>query len=96
MASATPGMFSYINYSKADAWAVGSIAYELLTEDGNPFYRTITNNKLRNTTYSDEDLPKLSENIPEIISRLVYDLLAKNPSKVCVLFVPVNNNVIMI
>uniref|UniRef100_A0A1B6E368 non-specific serine/threonine protein kinase n=1 Tax=Clastoptera arizonana TaxID=38151 RepID=A0A1B6E368_9HEMI len=81
VACANPGMFSYINYSKTDAWAAGSIAYELLTDNGNPFYRSNTKDNLRNTTYSNEDLPQFSDNVPNIISRLVYDLLARNPSE---------------
>lgn len=74
-------MFSYINYSKADAWAVGTIGYEILTDIGNPFYKT-NKNSLRNTTYVEEDLPVFGEEVPDVIVRLIQALLVRNPSKV--------------
>lgn len=82
VALATPGVFSSIDYSKSDAWAVGAIAYEILSERGNPFYRSNKDSFiLRNTTYTEEELPKLDDEVPEIIARLIYKLLAKNTSK---------------
>ncbi|KAK2851853.1 hypothetical protein Q5P01_008129 [Channa striata] len=38
--TAVPGRAVVIDYSKADAWAVGAIAYEIFGED-NPFYRAL-------------------------------------------------------
>ena len=35
--NAEPGIFSSIDYSKADVWSAGSIAYELFGAP-NPFY----------------------------------------------------------
>ncbi|XP_075211736.1 PTEN-induced putative kinase 1 [Lycorma delicatula] len=82
VALATPGVFSYIDYSKSDAWAVGSIAYEILSEHGNPFYRSKKDSSfLRNTTYSEEELPTLGDDVPEIIARLIYSLLSRTTSK---------------
>lgn len=80
--SAVPGLFSYIDYSKSDVWAVGSIAYELLSDVGNPFYHTGKNQQvLRNTSYSEEELPPVTEEVPEVIARLVYSLLTRSPAK---------------
>lgn len=82
VACATPGLFTYIDYSKSDAWAVGTIAYELLTDLGNPFYRSVSGASLRNTTYSDSDLPAMGETVPPVIVKLVQGLLARNPNQV--------------
>ncbi|XP_039282658.1 serine/threonine-protein kinase PINK1, mitochondrial [Nilaparvata lugens] len=84
VALAEPGVFSYIDYSKADAWAAGSIAYEILSEHGNPFYRTQANAKqaLKNTTYAEADLPDLDPTeVPPIMARLIQSLLARKTSK---------------
>ncbi|KAG8244597.1 positive regulation of cristae formation [Homalodisca vitripennis] len=82
VACATPGLFTYIDYSKSDAWAVGTIAYELMSEQGNPFYRSASTGAiLRNTSYTDTDLPPLDDAVPPVVSRLVHDLLARNPNQ---------------
>lgn len=86
VACATPGLFSYIDYTKADAWAVGSIAYELLSDGGNPFYHSVSGDTLRNTTYVEADLPQLDDLVPPIIVQLVHALLARKPSQVCLDF----------
>ena len=39
VANASPGLFSFIDYSKADIWAAGTLAYEVFGLD-NPFYHT--------------------------------------------------------
>lgn len=85
VACATPGLFTYIDYSKSDAWAVGTIAYELLSDLGNPFYRSVSGASLRNTTYSDSDLPAMGETVPPVIVKLVQGLLARNPNQVSVI-----------
>lgn len=74
VASATPGMFSYVNYSKSDAWTLGTIAYELFGME-NPFYNTV-----RNTRYNVAELPVLDARVPEIVRRLVAKLLEPEPS----------------
>ncbi|GLH13594.1 RAC serine/threonine-protein kinase [Gryllus bimaculatus] len=81
VACAEAGPFSYLNYSKSDAWAVGAIAYEIFGEK-NPFY-SVSHDKplLRNTTYNDEDLPPLPDSIPSVLTNLVAGLLIRNTSK---------------
>lgn len=84
----TPGTFSVLNYSKSDLWAAGTIAYEIFGLC-NPFYVCNGNSdkKLVNTTYKEEELPELSEEIPIIIRSLIKNLLKRNPKKVCFIFV---------
>lgn len=78
----TPGTFSVLNYTKADLWAAGAIAYEIFGCK-NPFYEnTKTSKKLRNTDYNEEDLPDLPEDIPRVIRALVKNLLRRNTSRV--------------
>ena len=80
--SKEPGTFSVLNYTKSDLWACGTIAYEIFGMT-NPFYLNNNNEQqLRNTTYTKNDLPKLSNNIPFIVRSLIYNLLEKNPNKV--------------
>lgn len=77
-------MFSSIDYSKADVWTIGTIAYEIFTKR-NPFYRYKNQTEkevLRNSTYTDDMLPELPTEVPAVISRLIHALLARNPSKV--------------
>ena len=50
---AEPGRNSVLDYSKADLWAAGALAYEIFGEE-NPFY-----GQLDARYYSDEDLPSL-------------------------------------
>jgi len=73
VANATPGLFSFIDYSKADVWAAGTLAYEIFGLE-NPFY-----NGLDSRTYRSEELPSLSEKVPIVIENLVKYLLEKNP-----------------
>ncbi|XP_065219341.1 serine/threonine-protein kinase Pink1, mitochondrial [Planococcus citri] len=83
VATAQAGMFSTIDYSKSDIWTVGTLAYEIFT-GMNPFYKQITKEQgtvLRNTTYTDDMLPELPAEVPSLISRLVRNMLAKNPAK---------------
>lgn len=78
----TPGTFSVLNYSKADLWAVGTIAYEIFGSQ-NPFYRNNVKrgSALNNMTYSEKDLPKLDTSIPKIMKLLIKNLLSRNPNK---------------
>ena len=50
---AEPGLRSVLDYTKADVWAAGALAYEIFGE-GNPFYAD-----LDARFYSDQDLPNL-------------------------------------
>ena len=81
MACATPGRFTTINYSKADVWAVGTIAYQLFGSK-NPFYEEGSSFGLKTTSYKDEELPSLSEATPPVIAQLIRELLLRNPSQV--------------
>ncbi|XP_034237683.1 serine/threonine-protein kinase PINK1, mitochondrial [Thrips palmi] len=91
VACAEPGPFNYINYSKADVWAVGTLSYQLFGMD-NPFHRignqtgtTAKNGKgatfLLSSSYSECDLPPLPGDVPPIIVKLVQEMLARSPSK---------------
>jgi PTEN induced putative kinase 1 len=73
-----PGTFSVLNYAKADLWAAGAIAYEIFGS-ANPFYGQ---NKLKNVTYKEQDLPKLPDEVPTVIQSLIGNLLKRNPNKV--------------
>lgn len=81
VACAKPGPFTSINYSKADLWSVGTLAYEIFGQ-GNPFSGQAAQAQLHNRTYSDEELPALPDEIPAPLRSLVYAILARNPSKV--------------
>lgn len=83
MVTARPGTFGYINYSKADVWAVGAMAYEIFS-GSNPFYSYERGKPplLRNTTYKEENLPALNSEIPLIIRTLIHSLLQKSTSEV--------------
>merc|ERR1712156_678909 len=73
VANATPGLFSFIDYSKADVWSTGTLAYEIFGFE-NPFYHG-----LESRTYKSDELPSLSEKVPIVINNLVKFLLDKNP-----------------
>lgn len=84
---ADPGPFTYINYSKADVWAVGTLAYQLFGVD-NPFHRINhpgQNSKaakfLLSSSYSEADLPPLPDSVPHVVAKLVMEMLSRNPSK---------------
>uniref|UniRef100_A0A8D8WE23 non-specific serine/threonine protein kinase n=1 Tax=Cacopsylla melanoneura TaxID=428564 RepID=A0A8D8WE23_9HEMI len=72
--TATPGLFSFVNYSKSDVWTAGTIAYEIFDLE-NPFYQ-----RARNTSYNVEELPKLDVRVPTMIQRLIAKLLENDPS----------------
>ncbi|CAH1707584.1 serine/threonine-protein kinase Pink1, mitochondrial isoform X1 [Aphis gossypii] len=80
--TARPGTFGHIDYSKADVWAVGAMAYEIFS-GSNPFYSYERGKPplLRNSTYKEEDLPALSSDIPLIIQTLIRSLLQRSTSK---------------
>ena len=51
--NAQPGRSSVLDYTKADLWATGALAYEIFGGD-NPFY-----SQLNSVSYREEDLPPL-------------------------------------
>lgn len=78
MAAAVPGCGVVIDYSKADAWAVGAIAYEILGQS-NPFYGAVG---LESRTYQEKQLPRLPSSVPGDLQLVVQLLLRRNPNKV--------------
>lgn len=59
------------------------MAYEIFS-GSNPFYSYERGKPplLRNTTYVEEDLPALNNEVPIIIRSLIHSLLQKSASKV--------------
>ncbi|XP_004679424.1 PREDICTED: serine/threonine-protein kinase PINK1, mitochondrial [Condylura cristata] len=79
VSTACPGPRVVIDYSKADVWAVGALAYEIFGL-ANPFYgqgRT----HLESRSYQEAQLPALPESAPPDASRLVRSLLQREASK---------------
>lgn len=79
--TAEPGPFARLDFSKSDLWTVGAIAYEIFGTQ-NPFYSSTVRPALLNYDYKEEDLPELSEFVPNIVLALVRNMLRRNPSKV--------------
>lgn len=77
MATAKPGRYSTINYTKSDLWVVGTIAYELFNLV-NPFYDKSLN--LRSSDYDERDLPELGDDVPPLVKKLISCILSRNPS----------------
>ncbi|XP_023167782.2 probable serine/threonine-protein kinase DDB_G0267686 [Drosophila hydei] len=84
-----PGPFTVLNYSKADLWACGALAYEIFGQP-NPFYSTSAGiaraqgeltYSLRNSDYRHEQLPPLCDACPPLMQQLIYNILNPNPSK---------------
>ncbi|XP_006862414.1 PREDICTED: serine/threonine-protein kinase PINK1, mitochondrial [Chrysochloris asiatica] len=79
VSTAQPGPRAVINYSKADAWAVGAIAYELCGL-ANPFYGQGPAH-LESRTYQEAQLPPLPGSVPLETRCLVSSLLQREASK---------------
>lgn len=77
VSTATPGSGVVIDYSKADAWAVGTISYEIFGEQ-NPFYRGLG---LESRTYKEKELPSLPSSVPADMQQVIRLLLRRNPDK---------------
>ncbi|XP_053598735.1 serine/threonine-protein kinase Pink1, mitochondrial [Microplitis demolitor] len=75
--TAEPGPFTSINYTKADLWTAGTIAYEIFGL-ANPFYGDKTGAELKNYTYADSELPDLPETVPSVIAALIKNILSRN------------------
>lgn len=78
MATAVPGCGVVIDYSKADAWAVGAISYEIFGQR-NPFYRA---GGLDSRSYQEKQLPALPSAVPADVQLVIGLLLRRNPRKV--------------
>lgn len=80
--TAVPGPFTNINYTKADLWTAGTIAYEIFGEK-NPFYSGKNETlALKNHNYSEEYSPPLPESVPTVVSALVKYMLSRSLYKV--------------
>ncbi|NXR06879.1 PINK1 kinase, partial [Semnornis frantzii] len=77
--TASPGPGTVIDYSKADAWAVGAIAYEILGL-ANPFYGH-GGSSLESRTYQEEQLPSLPQQVPLEVKQVIKMLLLRDPDK---------------
>lgn len=79
--SAKPGPFTSINYTKADLWTAGTIAYEIFGER-NPFLGSPDRKPvLNNYNYEECNLPSLPDNMPNIVIALIRNMLTRNFSK---------------
>ncbi|XP_071333364.1 serine/threonine-protein kinase PINK1, mitochondrial [Trachinotus anak] len=77
VATAVPGSGVVIDYSKADAWAVGAISYEIFGQR-NPFYRAVG---LESRSYQEKQLPVLPSTVPADVQLVIRLLLRRSPSK---------------
>lgn len=75
--TAVPGRGVVIDYSKADAWAVGAISYEIFGQQ-NPFYRAVG---LESRNYQEKQLPPLPSGVPDDVQLVIRLLLRRNPNK---------------
>ncbi|KAK7490977.1 hypothetical protein BaRGS_00017849 [Batillaria attramentaria] len=72
---AEPGVGVVLDYSLADLWAAGALAYEIFGLR-NPFY-----GPLDARCYSDGDLPELPAEVPDTVRKLVQLMLQRDPSQ---------------
>ncbi|XP_031700506.1 serine/threonine-protein kinase PINK1, mitochondrial [Anarrhichthys ocellatus] len=77
VATAVPGCGVVIDYSKADAWAVGAISYEIFGQP-NPFYRAVG---LESRNYQEKQLPPLPSGVSADVQLVIRFLLSRSPSK---------------
>jgi PTEN induced putative kinase 1 len=79
----TPGLFSVLNYTKSDLWACGAIAYEIFGYH-NPFYPSQHPEYypvLKSSDYVESMLPQMHDDVPQIVRKLIENILQRNPSK---------------
>ncbi|KAM4610261.1 serine/threonine-protein kinase PINK1, mitochondrial [Polymixia lowei] len=77
VATAVPGRGVVIDYSKADAWAVGAISYEIFRQQ-NPFYGA---GGLESRSFQEKQLPPLPASVPADVQHVIRLLLRRNPDK---------------
>ncbi|PIK41648.1 hypothetical protein BSL78_21500 [Apostichopus japonicus] len=65
-----------LDYSKSDAWAIGSIAYQICGME-NPFYQR----GMDSLHYNENSLPRLPEFVSPEFQLVILGLLKKDPSK---------------
>ncbi|XP_046517288.1 serine/threonine-protein kinase PINK1, mitochondrial [Equus quagga] len=79
VSTARPGPRAVIDYSKADAWAVGALTYEIFGLP-NPFYGQ-GRAHLESRSYQEAQLPPLPESVPRDVRQLVRSLLQREAGK---------------
>nr|XP_036855450.1 serine/threonine-protein kinase PINK1, mitochondrial [Manis javanica] len=79
VSTACPGPKAVIDYSKADAWAVGALAYEIFGLP-NPFYGQ-GKAPFESRSYQEAQLPALPMSVPLDMRQLVRSLLQRDVSK---------------
>ncbi|XP_025781152.1 serine/threonine-protein kinase PINK1, mitochondrial [Puma concolor] len=79
VSTACPGPRAVIDYGKADAWAVGALAYEIFGLS-NPFYGQ-GRAHLESRSYQEVQLPALPKSVPLEARQLVRSLLQREASK---------------
>ncbi|XP_036888923.1 serine/threonine-protein kinase PINK1, mitochondrial [Sturnira hondurensis] len=79
VSTACPGPRVVVDYSKADAWAVGALAYEIFGL-ANPFYGQ-GGAHLESRSYQEAQLPALPESVPLDVRQLVRSLLQRDARK---------------
>lgn len=81
--TAEPGPFTNINYTKADLWTAGTIAYEIFGMQ-NPFQGKMGEKAvLSSCDYTEDALPALPSDVPPIINAVIKNTLARSLYKVC-------------
>lgn len=80
VSTACPGPRAVIDYSKADTWVVGALAYEIFGLP-NPFYGQ-GRAHLESRSYQEAQLPALPERVPRDVRCLVRSLLQREAYKV--------------
>lgn len=79
ISTASPGRDVWLDFSKADLWAVGTIIYELFSME-NPFYgNQCGQHTLDSRTYRESDLPSLPDEVPEAVRLLARMCLSRDP-----------------
>ena len=79
--TAEPGPFTSINYTKADLWTAGTIAYEIFGIQ-NPFHGEKGEKAaLNNCSYTENELPALPDNLPPIINAVIKNSLLRSVYK---------------
>ncbi|KAL6067358.1 hypothetical protein STEG23_012451 [Scotinomys teguina] len=79
VSTAHPGPRAVIDFSKADTWAVGAIAYEIFGL-ANPFYGQ-GRAHLESRSYQEAQLPEMPKSVPPDARQLVRSLLQREASK---------------
>lgn len=80
VSTARPGPRTVVDFSKADTWAVGAIAYEIFGL-ANPFYGQ-GRAHLESRSYQEAQLPEMPKLVPPDARQLVRSLLQREASKV--------------